>query len=291
MAEIRRGFGGEPLGNERLPWLEPVEDEDDFPETGGGGGGGRIALWLVIGLVVIAVLFGGFIVWQRHREQSADIGTIIRAQPGPYKEKPANPGGLPVNESDVIASKMGTGNDIDSPIDLSKYPEQPIAGPGAPKDQEPQPAPAAPGKPAIPPAANVPAAPAPAPVAKAPPKPQLAYNAPAAASAPVVKAPPPAPRPQTPAAPPRATIPAAPPSASAGGGGTIQLGALASEAKAKQVWKSLSTRFSTLAPLAMSITPVKVGDNTLYRLRASGGDASRLCAQLKVAGETCNVVH
>ena len=54
MAEIRRGFGGEPLGSERLPWLEPVEDEDDFPETGGGGGGGRVALWLVIGLVVIA---------------------------------------------------------------------------------------------------------------------------------------------------------------------------------------------------------------------------------------------
>jgi len=287
MAEIRRGFGGEPLGNERLPWLEPVEDEDDYPESGGGGGGGRVALWLVIGLVVIAVLFGGFIVWQRHRAQSADLGTIIHAQPGPYKEKPANPGGLAVNESDVIASKMGTGNDIDSPIDLSKIPEQPITGPGADKAQEPQepakaPTPATPGQPA---------APAPAPVAKAPPKPQLAYNAPTAASAPVVKAPPAAPRPQVPAAPPKASAPAAPPSASGGSGGTIQLGALASEAKAKQVWKSLSSRFASLAPLTMSITPVKVGDNTLYRLRASGGDAARLCAQLKVAGETCNVIH
>ena len=40
----------------------------------------------------------------------------------------------------------------------------------------------------------------------------------------------------------------------------------------------------------MSITPVKVGDNTLYRLRASGGDARSLCARLKVAGESCNVV-
>jgi hypothetical protein len=288
MAEIRRGFGGEPLGNERLPWLEPVEDEDDYPETGGGGGGGRVALWLVIGLVVIAVLFGGFIVWQRHRAQSADIGTIIHAQPGPYKEKPANPGGLAVNESDVIASKMGTGNDIDSPIDLSKIPEQPITGPGSDQGQEPQNPPAAAKTPA-PAAPGTPAAAAPAPAAKVPPKPQLAYNAPTAASAPVVKAPPPAPRPQTPAAPPKASVPAAPPSAV--GGGTIQLGALASEAKAKQVWKSLSGRFASLAPLTMSITPVKVGDNTLYRLRASGGDAARLCAQLKVAGETCNVVH
>jgi len=284
MAEIRRGFGGEPVGNERLPWLEPVEDEDDLPETGGGGGG-RVALWLVVGLVVIAVLFGGFIVWQRHRAQQADVGTIIHAQAGPYKEKPANPGGLEVKESDVIASRMGTGNDIDSPIDLSKIPEQPITGPGSAQNQEPQTAPTPAPHPGVPGAPNVPP---PAPVAKAPPKPQLAYNAPTAASAPVVKAPPPARRPEVPSVPAKPSAPAVPPSA---GGGTIQLGALASEAKAKQVWKSLSTRFSSLAPLAMSITPVKVGDNTLYRLRASGGDASRICAQLRVAGETCNVVH
>jgi len=284
MAEIRRGFGGETLGNERLPWLEPVEDEDDFPETGGGGGG-RIALWLVVGLVVIAILFGGFIVWQRHRAQRADIGEIIHAQPGPYKEKPANPGGLEVKESDVIASRMGTGNDIDSPIDLSKIPEQPITGPGSDRSQEPQ----APPKATAPAAPNAPAAPAPAPTAKAPPHPALAYAPPTAASAPVVKAPPPAPKPTAPLVPAKPEVPAAPPSTS--GGGTIQLGALGSEAKAKQVWKSLSSRFGSLAPLAMSITPVKVGDNTLYRLRASGGDARKLCAQLKVAGETCNVVN
>jgi hypothetical protein len=104
-----------------------------------------------------------------------------------------------------------------------------------------------------------------------------------------VKAPPPASKPSTPLAPARPETPTPAPSAS--GGGTIQLGALGSEAKAKQVWKTLSTRFSSLAPLAMSVTPVKVGDTTLYRLRASGGDARRLCAQLKVAGETCNVVN
>jgi hypothetical protein len=277
MAEIRRGFGGEPIGNERLPWLEPVEDEDDYPEAGGGGGGGRVALWLVIGLVVIAILFGGFIVWQRHRAERADIGTIIHAPQGPYKEKPANPGGLEVKESDVIASRMGTGNDIDSPIDLSKIPEQPITGPGSQQGAGP----AAPSSPAAP------GAPAPAPAAKTPPHPALAYAPPTAASAPVVKAPPPAPAAKTPSAPPKASAPAAPPSA---GSGTIQLGALASEAKAKQVWKSLSSRFAFLQPLAMSVTPVKVGDTTLYRLRASGGDARSLCARLKVAGETCNVV-
>lgn len=282
MAEIRRGFGGEPLGNERLPWLEPVEDEEDYPENGGGGGGGRFALWAVVGLVVVAVLFGGFVVWQRHRAQRADIGQIIHAQPGPYKERPANPGGLAVNESDVIASRMGTGNDIDSPIDLSRIPEQPITGPGSDQGQEPQPAPK-------PPAPGAPSAPAIASAAKAPPHPALAYVPPTATSAPVAKAPPLAPHASPPSIP---AGPVAPAVASApGGNGTIQLGALGSEAKARQVWKSLSGRFGSLAPLAMSITPVKVGDTTLYRLRASGGDARKVCAQLKVAGETCNVVN
>jgi hypothetical protein len=283
MAEIRRGFGGEALGNERLPWLEPVEDEDDYPETGGGGGG-RLALWIVIVLVALAILFGGFILWQRHRAASADIGEVIHAPAGPYKEKPANPGGLAVNEGDVIAAKMGTGTDIDSPIDLTRIPEQPVTGPGSDQSAAPAPAPAPaavrPGAPAAPPAAT------PAQPPRVPPHPALAYAPPTAASAPVVKAPPPAPVAKAPPAP---SVPSAPSSAS-GGSGTIQLGALGSEAKAKQVWKSLSTRFSALAPLNMSITPVKVGDSTLYRLRASGGDAKRLCAQLRVAGETCNVV-
>jgi len=278
MAEIRRGFGGEGLGNERLPWLEPVEDEDDYPETGGGGG--RLALWIVAGLVLLAILFGGFVIWQRHRAQTADVGQIIHAAPGPYKEKPANPGGLQVSEGDVIASRMGTGNDIDSPIDLSRMPEQPVANPRGGQASAP-PAPSAPS------ASGAPANPASAPAAKAPPHPTLAYAPPSAASAPVVKAPPPVPVAKAPPAPQKTQTPATPPSA---GGGTIQLGALASEAKAKQVWKTLSTRFAFLQPLSMSITPVKVGDNTLYRLRASGGDARSLCARLKVAGESCNVV-
>ena len=271
MTEIRRGFGGEGLGNERLPWLEPVEDEDDYPEAGSGGGG-RIALLIVIGLVALAVLFGTFVLWSRYRAAQADVGTIIHAQPGPYKVKPANPGGLKVDESGVIAEKMGTGTDIDSPLDLSRIPEQPITGPNSEQSAAPSSASASPGT----------AAPAPAPVAKVPPKPTLPYAPPTAASAPVVKAPSPAPTPII------APVPAA--ARPSGGSGTIQLGALASEAKARAVWKTLSNRFGVLAPLNMSITPVKVGANTLYRLRASGGDARRLCAQLRVAGESCNVV-
>jgi hypothetical protein len=258
MAEIRRGFGGEGLGNERLPWLEPVEDEQDYgPEPGNGG---RIALWLVVALFVLAVGAGAFVWWSRYRAAHADIGEVIHAPPGPYKEKPQDPGGLKVDEDNAAAVKMGTGVDINSPLDVAMVPEEPIARGGS------RPA-AAPPVPVVTPA---PKAAAPVPATPTP-----------AAPAPVAKAAPPAPKP---------AAPSPTPVASAGGSGTIQLGALGSEAKAKQVWKSLSGRFTFLQPLTMSITPVKSGDATLYRLRASGGDARKLCAQLKVAGETCNVV-
>lgn len=278
MVEIRRGFGAEGMGNERLPWLEPVEDEDDYLEPAGGGG--RLVMWIVIGIAAVAILFGAFVLWQRHRASQADIGQIIRAPAGPYKEKPANPGGLAVDESGVIAERMGTGNDIDSPLDLSKIPEQPMTGPHS----DPSMTPTAP-TPAVP-NAGVPAVPATAPPVARPPVPApRTVVPPVVASAPVVKAQP------KPAAPKLPTPVIAPtPAPSSGGGSTVQLGALASEAKARAVWKTLSSRFGVLAPLAVSITPVKVGDNTLYRLRASGGDARKVCAQLRVAGESCNVV-
>ncbi|WP_442680317.1 SPOR domain-containing protein [Sphingomonas sp. ASY06-1R] len=280
MVEIRRGFGAEGMGNERLPWLEPVEDEDDYLEPAGGGG--RLVMWIVIGIAAVAILFGAFVIWQRHRASQADIGQIIRAPAGPYKEKPANPGGLAVDESGVIAERMGTGNDIDSPLDLSKIPEQPMTGAGSDPSLTPTvPTPSAP---------TAGASPTPAPVAKpaaakpAAPTPHATVP-PVVASAPVVKA---QPKPTTPKLPTPVVAPT--PAPASGGGSTVQLGALASEAKARAVWKTLSSRFGVLAPLAVSITPVKVGDNTLYRLRASGGDARKVCAQLRVAGESCNVV-
>jgi hypothetical protein len=72
-----------------------------------------------------------------------------------------------------------------------------------------------------------------------------------------------------------------------GASATIQLGAFSSQSGANSAWKALSSRFSYLAPLSHSVTPVKTGETTLYRLRASGPDASGICGRLRVAGEAC----
>ena len=68
---------------------------------------------------------------------------------------------------------------------------------------------------------------------------------------------------------------------------TIQLGAFSSQGAANSAWKALAGRFSYLAPLSHSVTPVESGGTTLYRLRASGPDASGICGRLRVAGEAC----
>jgi hypothetical protein len=74
-------------------------------------------------------------------------------------------------------------------------------------------------------------------------------------------------------------------------GGTIQLGALPSEAAANSAWKSLSGRYAYLASLSHMVVKAEVNGKTYYRLRASaGGQASSVCAKLKVAGEACSVV-
>jgi arginyl-tRNA synthetase len=116
-------------------------------------------------------------------------------------------------------------------------------------------------------------------VAKAKPKP-----APVKAARKVVAAPAKAP----------AAAPKAAPAPAAAGSAMIQLGAFSSDAAAAKAWTNLSKRFAYLADLNKSVSPAKVGDGTVYRLRVSAGtaaNAANLCGKLRVAGENCVVVR
>jgi hypothetical protein len=235
---------------DRLPWLEPVEDETAEE----GVSAARLIAGLIVALVALGLVVGG-VYWlkQRASESSAAAGepTLIAAQPGPYKIKPAEAGGMQVKGQDDSAYAASEGADPNARIDLSKVPEAPIAK-GQPASQ-----------------------PTPAQVAQAP------------APAPVKTVPVPASKPVPAPAPAKAETAAA----SAPTGGTIQLGALDSQAKAEAAWKSLSGRYSSLAALNHSVVKAEVNGKTYYRLRASaGGQASSICSKLKVAGEACTVV-
>ena len=256
-----------PDDEDRLPWLEPVEEE---PEEGGIGAGKMIA-GLVAALVVIGLIIGG-IFWMRSRSEGAASGdgSIIAAPDSYYKERPAN--AATEGDGDEIVYSASKGNEVESVIDTSAAAEAPVNVERAATAPTQTPAPA-------PQVAAL--KPKPAPVAPAP-KPA------AVAVAPVVTA---APKPgKTAEAKPVSAKPAESTPAPSSGGSTVQLGAFSSQAKATGAWKTLSGRFSFLSGLTQSVVPVQSGDKTLYRLRASGGNAGDICARLRTAGENCSVI-
>ncbi len=229
---------------DRLPWLEAVEDADEDE----GISPAKLAGGVIGALVALGVVIAG-VWWIKDRNARPDgDGTLIAAAQGDYKVKPDEPGGMKVEGQGDSSFATSEGAEATGKIDTNAVPEAPVAGARAPAK----------------PAAERPAAAGPAATVKVADGGKM--PAPAAKPAPAPK-------------------PAAGPS-----GSVIQLGAYGSEAIANQSWTAMSKRFSFLAPLAKTITPVKVGDNTFYRLRVSAGspaDASSLCGKLKVAGENC----
>ncbi|SDC72515.1 Sporulation related domain-containing protein [Sphingomonas sp. YR710] len=251
--------------DDRLPWLEPVEEEIDEE----GSGTGRIVAMIVGGLLIIVMLVGGYL-WLHGRSQMAASGdgSVIKAPDAYYKERPASPGGMDVGSGDEIVYSASKGNEVQSVIDVNGAAETPVNV----DRKAPAPVPAA----SAPPAAILPphAAPAAAPAT------DVAVSTKVAP--PVAKPAPPKPKPVTVAPEPVAVPPS--------GGSTVQLGAFSTEAKANAAWKTLSARFSFLQGLSQSVAPVKSGDKTLYRLRAGGGSARDVCAKLRTAGESCTVI-
>lgn len=117
--------------NDRLPWLETAEDDDDD-----GPSLGRVLGLALLGLILLGGIIGG-IYWWQHRAPAAGDGTLIAAQEGDYKVKPDDPGGLKVEgEGDSSVATSGGNGGGNSQIAVTKLPEAPVVGtkaaPGAP---------------------------------------------------------------------------------------------------------------------------------------------------------------
>ncbi|GGA41399.1 SPOR domain-containing protein [Sphingomonas psychrolutea] len=108
---------------DRLPWLETVEDDyDDGPSVL------RIVLLVVLALAIVAAAIFGYQYYKKHQGVDGN-GALIAAQDGDYKVKPDDPGGLKVEgEGDTaIATSDGAGMS-NAAIDLKAAPEAPIVG-------------------------------------------------------------------------------------------------------------------------------------------------------------------
>ncbi len=111
----------DPRGEDRLPWLEPVDDyADEDPISIA-----RLVGSVVLGLVLLGVVIGG-IFWFRHHRSGDGNGALIAAPAGPVKERPGDAGGMDVEGTGDVAYGASVGEEINSVIDPRRAPETPI---------------------------------------------------------------------------------------------------------------------------------------------------------------------
>ena len=124
-----RAVSDERSFDEPLPWLVPVEDEDEPRGVSATRMIAALAVVILAGLIVAGTFF-----WLGRRDTAASgPPVLIKAPPGPYKVKPPNPGGLDISSESQTAFETSAGEDKNSQLDLNKMPETPVAKP--PKEQ------------------------------------------------------------------------------------------------------------------------------------------------------------
>lgn len=242
-----------------------LESEDRLPwleaadgvEDDGEVSPARLLVMVLGGLLLIGAVLGGL--WWVQNGGARGKGELIAAQDGNYKVAPKNDGAKSFEGEGDASFSASEGAEPAGKVDPTRMPEEPAV---TPQEREAAKAPA-----------DKDAA------AKAKPAPMPAKAEPKTASA-SAKAP--------------AAAPKAAPAAAAAASAMIQLGAFSSDAAAAKAWTNLSKRFAYLTDLNKSVSPAKVGDGTVYRLRVSAGtaaNAANLCGKLRVAGENCVVVR
>jgi len=124
-----RAVSDERSFDEPLPWLAPVEDEDEPRGVSATRMIAALAVVILAGLIVAGTFF-----WLGRRDTAASgPPVLIKAPPGPYKVKPPNPGGLDISSESQTAFETSAGEDKNSQLDLGKMPETAVAKP--PKEQ------------------------------------------------------------------------------------------------------------------------------------------------------------
>jgi cytoskeletal protein RodZ len=148
MTDIRATDDLKQSDEDRLPWLEAVEEED----RGDGPTAAKLIAFVVIGLVAIGLIVGGLF-WLGNRGSEAGPGgepELIAAADQPYKRRPDEAGGMKVDDKASTSLAASEGSDAKGNIDVTAVAEAPmVGGPKAPQQpatqpKQPAPAPAAP---------------------------------------------------------------------------------------------------------------------------------------------------
>lgn len=134
---------GSAYDDRQLPWLQAVDDED---EPRGVSGRKMLAALLVV-LAAAGIVAATFFWLGRRDSEALGPPQLIRAEAGPYKVKPTDPGGLDVAGDSETAFETSAGEDKDAQLDLGAMAESPVAKPAppptTPADSKPAAVPAA----------------------------------------------------------------------------------------------------------------------------------------------------
>lgn len=104
---------------DRLPWLEAVEDEDG-PR---GISARKMVAALLVVLLAVAVVAASFFWMGRRNVEGGAPPVLIRAPATPYKVKPANPGGIDVSGESETTFATSAGQEVNGRLDTSKLGE------------------------------------------------------------------------------------------------------------------------------------------------------------------------
>ncbi len=110
--------------DERLPWLESGDDEDD----GQSADSGRFLGMAFIALIALLVIIG-LIWWLSNRGANPDTvadGGTIAAPEAPYKAKPDNPGGREFAGTGDTSFRVGEGETTDGKLASTEPPKPSI---------------------------------------------------------------------------------------------------------------------------------------------------------------------
>lgn len=130
--------------DDRLPWLEAVEEEEQGPSLV------KLLAGLLLGIILIGVVVGG-LYWLGTRGASGGGGGELITSPGEYKVRPDTPGGMQLSNQASTQVATSEGTEQQASLNRSAAPETPVTRPTPPATA-----------PAAPPAAQAPARPAPA---------------------------------------------------------------------------------------------------------------------------------
>lgn len=116
---------GSAYDDRQLPWLQAVDDEDE-PR----GVSGRKMLAALLVVLAAAGIVAATFFWLGQRDSEA-LGPpqLIRAEAGPYKVKPTDPGGLDVAGESETAFETSAGEDVDAQLDMGAMADAPVATP------------------------------------------------------------------------------------------------------------------------------------------------------------------